>query len=218
MPKTRFQSALENQVRNTKTDTFKKENAAFLNSGTSGAELARSPQLFPKTAMLLQMDINRDLKRDGTVRQKSASFNTFPGASFAFDFHTAQQELRREFVNVEVERRFGPQDVLSRSSTVGPDGVRRPVPGQGTSASLTDTQREEISSSFVSPLQRIVLPNSVSGITPPTPSVIGPRNPTIISGAGIRRRRPRGGTSESTILTSDASGSVAPSGGRTLLG
>lgn len=185
----------------------------LISSGIGGRDIARNPQQNRKFAVALQTNVNAQLLKQGFVSSDPGGNSIFSGTSFLADFNNAQQSLRQEFVAAETERRFGPQNITSRTSTVGPSGVRTPVPGQGVSTTPTAAQRSEIAFSFRSPIQTLFSGES-SRITQPTVALPKAPSPTIISGAGIQRRRVRG-VQAPTILTSDAD---APIGGRTLLG
>jgi len=194
----------------------------FLRSGVDARQLARNPSRFLNVAKAVQNDIDTILSRQSFVPRnlKNAEIRTFLGVgsllgeSFLFDFNREQQSLRRSFVDTEIERRFGPQNITSRTSTVTQSGARRPVPGQGAISPVTAAQRAEIESSFKTPLQISVF-GGENPVTPPSDAVVKPRTPTIVSGAGIRRRRLRGTTRKGTILTSDADSLV---GSQTILG
>ena len=191
---------------------FRDELGPFLKSGVTGTKLARDPSRFPNVANALQAGIDIQMNRFGFVAPlaPASTSNFFAGTSFAFDFHNAQQSLKRDFVDAEIDRQFGQQNVTSQSSIVDSSGQRVPVSGQGTTTP-TAAQRAKIESGFLSPLQRVIRR------LPPAAPVGGAdrkRAETIVSGAGTQRRR-RAGAQAQTILTSDADG---PIGGQTLLG
>jgi hypothetical protein len=204
-----------NTYRNVDEGSLGAQVGKFLKSDTSAADLARNPSLYPLVAQGLQHTVNVDLRRgDGVVREKSrGGAAILPGTSFAFEFHTAQQTLRQDFSSAETDRQFGDQNVLSRSSTVGPSGVRTPISGQGASGAPTVAERDAIAQGFRTPLELLIMGGSSNARTQPGPSTVGPRDPTIVSGGGIKRRKSRGAPQQ-TILTSDSD----QLSGRTLLG
>lgn len=165
--------------------------------------------------------VARELQRliDASVRQHGFIVRHEPGTELSgrdakiLAFHNEQERLRQEFVDSEVTRRFGTQGVTSGTTVVNAAGERVPVAGRGTQA--TRAQRDEIGSSFMTPLQLLISGKSQTAFAKglPAPSVSGPKPPTIISGAGIQRRRARGAPAQ-TILTSDADALS----GETLLG
>ena len=191
----------------------RKELSRFFESGLSGADLARNPGLdgFLNVSNFLQRELDR-LSRAATIAQGGTPETRFGLTTAANQFDLAQRSLRGEFVNAEIERQFGPQGVTSVSSTVGPDGVRRPVAGQRASTTPTDAQRQRIEAGFRTPLQRILAGGRAGAAAPSAPSQ--PRQPTIVSGGGIQRKRATGAP-KPTILTSDADTAI---GGQTLLG
>ena len=183
----------------------------FIKSGISGAQLARNPRTggFLKVANLIQGELDRGSREVGGTARWGLE-------SFAVDFDLAQQSLRREFIGAETERLFGPQNVTSRTSTVGPGGVRVPVPGQGTTTTPTAEQIKNIESSFRTPFQRILSGERGTGAVARGGSAAQQRRqPTVVSGAGVQRKRPATGAPKPTILTSDADAQI---GGQTLLG
>ena len=187
----------------------------FFESGITGAQLARNPSLSSTVAREIQRQIDVHISTTGSVPQTEPSSGLhFGDTSILFDFNSAEEALRQDFVNAEVDRRFGPQNVTSRSSTVNAAGVRTPVPGQGTSTTPTQAQRDEISASFLTPLDLLVAGKPANTQTRPPSSVAQPRIPTLVSGAGVQRRRLQG-VATSTILTSDADD---PIGSKTILG
>ncbi len=201
-------------------DLGKKELNRFFASGIGGAGVARNPERFPNVALVLEQQASRFIGQQGFVPQDikrpSVASQVIPG-SLTFDFHSAEQALRRNFTDAQIERQFGPQNITSVSSTVGPGGVRTPIAGQRTSTAPTSAQREEIAAGFQTPTEIFLLRKvgkSKQIRTQPAAPAVALRDPTIISGAGIQRRR-AGGAPKPTILTSDAD---SPIGERTLLG
>ena len=193
------------------TDTLN----TFFASGITGAQLARNPNLSLTVAREMQRQIDVHISTTGSVPSTEPSSGLhFGDTSFLFDFNNAEQVLRQEFVNAEIGRRFGPQNVTSRSSTVNAEGVRTTIPGQASSLTPTPAQFDEISVSFLTPLELIVTGKTANTQTRPPSSVAKPRIPTLVSGSGVQRRR-LSGVATSTILTSDAD---EPIGGKTLLG
>ena len=193
----------------------------FFGSGVTGTQLARNPELNLFIAQVLQRDIDTFLSggsvHKGTpqfsgvprIDQRNASF--FKGTSFASDFFNEQNRIRQNFVGSEITRLFGEQGVTSRSSTVGPSGVRTII-GGGPVASTrpTSAQRGEIEARFQTPLQQILAHQPVSSVGTGGAGIGIQRrgDPTDVSGAGIRRRRLSGAQAPPTILTSDSDGAV----------
>jgi len=196
------------QLKPVSTHQFNK----FFRSGPSGAQLARNPRgQFLQIAWRLQRDIDSQLGQRGFVTAPTQGQGGFQFKQAAFDFHNAQLALKRDFVTSEVERQFGPQGVTSQTTTVNASGQRVPVPGQASSTAPTSAQIRKIEQGFMSPLQRLITGQPPSST--PSPATRR-RDPTIVGGAGIQRRR-AGGAPARTILTSDAD---EPIGGQTLLG
>ncbi len=178
----------------------------FFASGVSGAELARNPNLHIAVANTLFTGI-----RSGVLGREAAE-----------SFNTEQERLRRDFVDAEVLRRFGPQGVTSTTATQ--PGFRQ----------VTSADRDEISKAFLTPIEQFLAHKSGAQSTGPTPNTVSApeaviqrpqlsagtsgtpaRQRTLISGQGVQRRRPARGAAASTLLTSDAD---EPIGGGTLLG
>ncbi len=208
-----------------KTSTPSKDGtrqATFGPKFATAAELAADPKLAITFARKFQENIDAQLEAFGMVMSDPGPISSGKDRSridpqAVFDFYNAQLQLQQDFVDAESERLFGSQDITSRSSTVNAAGARTPVPGHGSIA--TPEQIAEIEARFLTPLQLIEAgkdPNSL--VRPPGPEA-KPRTPTIVSGAGAPRRRPRGvGAQRSTILTSDADALSGGPVGRTLLG
>lgn len=209
---------------------IEKELKSVLSRGLTGADLARNPFLSPVVARALSGEVfTRNLAETtlsdigGLIRNITGSKHIpnlgsldaeskrFKGTSLLSEFTTETARLKQAFVDEEVERQFGPQNVTSRTSIVNAQGVRVPVPGQSAITRPTQKQIDAIAASFRTPLQKLQ-PGQPTSLTPPA----RPRDPTIISGAGVRRRRI---VAAPTILTSDSDargGSVL--GGSTILG
>jgi hypothetical protein len=135
-------------------------------------------------------------------------------AQAVLDFYSESQALKQAFVDSEVARLYGDPNVTSRSSTVNTAGVRTEISGQGTTP--TAEQIAAIAENFQTPLQLLEAGKDPNQLFRPS-SQLKPRTPTIVSGAGVRRR-PRGSaTPRPTLLTSDSDAAVLTRG-RTLLG
>jgi hypothetical protein len=189
----------------------------FLKSGVTGAELARNPSAHPEVAEALQYYVDRNLALHGSVpniEERGGEFSgtlskQFVGTSTVSEFHSTNVALRQEFVDAEIERQFGPQNITSQTSTAAGQ-----IPGQGSSTTPTAAERDAIAAGFQTPLQLRLAGKPANVLTPPRLTTVGPRDPTIVTGAGVRRRRAQGKAAQ-TILTSDAD---ALTGSETLLG
>lgn len=192
---------------------------AGLADNTVAVELAKNPKRNRAMARALQKGVDFFINSRGFVPQGKSGATTMGSPSRAnqnvFLFHKEQERLRNEFVDSELERRFGPQNITGSTSIVNAAGERVPVSGQGI-IKATQAQRDEVSSSFLTPLQLLNAGKSQDAFTRglANPLVVGSKERTIIGGAGIQRRRARG-KSARTILTSDADELI---GGKTLLG
>ncbi len=182
--------------------------AGLIERGITGADLARNPDTDVFFAALLQQEL--DFRNEQIAKgKKPAKSGFFTGSGeFVKDFGAAQAEIRREFIDAEVERLFGPQNVTSSTT---PGGVGR-VP---TAAQLT-----EIEGRFRSPLELSLahqqfVTSVAKGAKPETKTP----PPTLISGQRqqARRRPRRSDLAAPTILTGDAQ-SGRSLGGSTILG
>lgn len=200
----------------------------ILDRGLTGADLARNPHLDPSMAASLAQEsflrstATRTASRiGGVLKERNPNIYTpdfdlsdvkdgpLEGTSLLQEYRDEVERLRRAFIDTEVERQFGPQNITSRTSTVNAQGVRVLVPGQTATTRPTREQVSKITEGFRTPLELLQ-----SGQPAKNVAGLNPRSPTIVSGRGVRRR-----SMEPTILTSDSDSRRGGTlGGSTILG
>ena len=173
--------------------------ANVLKRGITGADIARNPGKNTPFATAIQKEAN--FQAGQIARGQKIVFQNvkFEGTNLVEDFARATAELKQEFIRLELENQFGPQNI---TSTTDPAGIP---------AAPTAAQIKAIEDSFRTPLD-LALSHEVP-LTGPTQPSKPPS--TLISGQGASRRRGRGGPQEPTILTSDSRRGI---GGSTILG
>jgi hypothetical protein len=207
------------EARQERLDEGKIRTARFGAKQVTATELASDPKLSLAKARQLDavaLSLGDDLSLDQALRALANSIlpTNLANAQAVLEYRAAIDTLQKGFVESELERLYGSQNVTSRSSTVDASGVRTLVPGHGSVA--TPEQIAAVEANFQTPLQLVEARKSPNQLFRPT-SNLQQRTPTIVSGAGVRRR-PRGTpTPRPTILTSDSAGETLTRG-KTLLG
>ncbi len=197
---------------------------AIANATFTASDLARNPQLNTKLAGDVASRIvsalgPQNFPKNGKTRLRDPEpfavgtrigFGVGGISQFEFDFKTATDQLRSEFVTFETERQFGPQGVTSQTTAGG-----NPIAGQVQSRTPTANELTAIERSFISPIDRARQGLPSGPQTARSNAAVQARrpNPTAVSGQGIRRTRARGGSTRGTLLTGDDG-----LGDRTLLG
>ena len=175
-------------------------------------ELARNPKKNLGNANFLQRAVNEKLRLKGFIDNTDSQEGRILSAYF-----NEQERLKKSFVESELERQFGVQNITGSTTTVNAAGQRVAVGGDTQNIQATKAQQSKVQSSFKTPLQLQKSGQSQAAFAAslPPPLISRRKDPTIISGAGIRRRRLSRGGPQQTILTSDADSQI---GDQTLLG
>ena len=123
----------------------------FLDSGITGTQLARNPNTQIAIATRLRDRVDKQTQsRRGVVQPKDDSLL----GRFAFDFFREEQRLREDFVQREITKRFGPQQIGTPTTIVGAGGKREVVPGNPQGRKPTDKEVSGIRDEFKTPFEK----------------------------------------------------------------
>ena len=133
----------------------------FLDSGITGGDLARNPKFHLGAARFFQTKVDKFLASPKGIvpNNKDSLFGPL-----VFDYYNTQQSLKQKFINEQVEKQFGPQNIISQSSVSSSGGERVLSPGLTKSTSPTKEQLDKIVSDYKTPYE------VATGIRPQDPN------------------------------------------------